>query len=224
MAADAARERVLDEQIDWLMQRAGAYRLFARLFFCPLSDADLDALTEALGGTGARADEAAGTFDEMARALRLRHSGTREELAADFTGAFYGAITCEGRYAMPYESLFCGESGLLMGEARGEVSRALKAACMCVHEGLDLPEDHLSFIFELLALLCTRRAEALRAGDSEEAARLAATQARLFESHVSSWYDDFCALAGRVVQTRFYRAVLRACEELVAEERRLLVA
>lgn len=209
----------LNDRIDQLSQRAGTYRLFARLLFCPLSQEDLDALAQALPVTG----EQPGPLNDVARALRLRHSGTREELAADFTGAFYGAVSCEGRYAMPYESLFRGENGLLMGEARGEVYHALKAACVRVHEGLDLPEDHLSFICELMALLCDREAEALRAGDEVAAAKVASEQARLFAEHVENWYGDFCALAQRIVQTRFYRAVLRVGEELVAQERQILL-
>lgn len=212
--------RTLNDRLDQLSQRAGAYRLFARLLFSPLSQEDLDALARVLPATEGQP----GALNDVARALRLRHSGTREELAADFTGAFYGAVSCEGRYAMPYESLFRGERGLLMGEARGEVYHALKAACVRVHEGLDLPEDHLSFICELMALLCDREAEALCAGDEAAAAQAASEQARLFEEHVENWYGDFCALAQRIVQTRFYRAVLRVGEELVAQEHQVLLA
>ena len=153
-----------DEIIGMLEERGGTYRLLARLFFKPLTQEEIDALVvsgfaeAAWAGTDA-CDEGC---NDIARYLRRRNTGTREELACDFTSAFYGTITVEGRTAMPYESLFRFGGTQLMGVPQGEVYREFKANRVRVPAGLDVPEDHLSFMFDYLALLCDRAIECLR--------------------------------------------------------------
>lgn len=111
-----------DEIIGMLEERGGTYRLLARLFFKPLTQEEIDALVvsgfaeAAWAGTDA-CDEGC---NDIARYLRRRNTGTREELACDFTSAFYGTITVEGRTAMPYESLFRFGGTQLMGVPQGE--------------------------------------------------------------------------------------------------------
>ena len=155
----------------------------------------------------------------MHGALRLRHTGTKEELAADFTGAFYGIRTREGRTAQPFESLFRTQRpGQLMGEARSEVYRELRAHQLRVPEGVDLPEDHLSFICAYLAHLCDKTAQALREGDRTGARELLKRQRAFFDAHVASWTSAFLAQAETMVETRFYRGVLKLTGAFLDEE------
>ena len=206
---------------DELAERSATYGLLARVFFKPLDREAIDALAKVFvyePGMGAGGEGCDDGRNDIARYLRRTHSGLREELAADFTGAFYGAVTFEGRSAMPYESLFRYDGGRLMGEPRGEVYRAFKASCVRVHEGLDLPEDHLSFICSFMALLCDRTTERLRAGDEHGVCELMAQQAAFFGEHVSGWDADFQELAEHVVQTRFYRGFLKLGRAFVEDE------
>lgn len=94
-------------------------------FFAPLSEEQIDALaSQDLRGLAEEdGSPYADGYNDLYRALRLRHTGTRQALAADFTGVFYGATTEGGQTAQPFESLYRCDGGALMGESRGEVYR-----------------------------------------------------------------------------------------------------
>ena len=209
-----------DEIIGMLEERGGTYRLLARLFFKPLTQEEIDALVVSGFAEAAQADSGAcdDGCSDIARYLRRRNTGTREELACDFTSAFYGTITVEGRTAMPYESLFRFGGTQLMGVPQGEVYKEFKANRVRVPAGLDVPEDHLSFMFDYLALLCDRAIECVRCGDVSGAVEVLDKQRNFLAEHVASWYADFQTLATRIVQTRFYRGVLKMTSAFIGGE------
>lgn len=193
-----------------LKDRAAFYRTLSSLYFNSLTQEQIDSLAEtdltAFGAGEPLLDEG---FDDMRRYLRKRNTGTRQDLAVDFTSCFKAAQAYKGRYAVPYESVFRSESGLLMQEPRNEVYRTYKQAAIKLKEGVDLPEDHLSFEFEFLAILCDRAAEALEAGDRERAVAILESQTTFIEDHILSWFDDLAELATKILTTRFYRGVLK---------------
>lgn len=108
-------------------------------------------------------------FNDISRYLRKRNTGTRQELAIDFTSCFEGTKAYQGRSAVPYESVFRSETGLLMQGPRNEVFNIYKKAAVKLREDLHLPDDHLAFELEFMAILSDRTAEALRQDDTEAA-------------------------------------------------------
>ena len=184
-----------EEAVSLLGSRADFYRQIAQWYFAPLSEEQIEALAAQDLRALAEDDQSsyAEGYNDLYRALRLRHTGTRQALAADFTGAFYGVTTAEGKTAQPFESLYRYDGGSLMGQPRGEVYRALKQVRLKVREGLDLPEDHLSFIAALEAELCDRAATYLRDGDVRDR-------------------------ASAMVTTRFYRGVLKVTDAFFNDE------
>ena len=200
--------------------RAGMYRMLAQLYFKPLSQDQIDALAGAdLASLAADAESPfAGGYNDLYRYLRRKNTGTRQELAADFTSVFYGTQTYEGRAAQPIESLYRASNGMVVGEASGEVYRTFKEARLKVREGLDLPDDHLSFMFEFMAILCDQIAERLESGDASAALELNEKQCGFFEHHIASWFPRFKALAGKLVTTRFYRGCLKITQAFLAGE------
>ena len=151
MSSEAKRNEIAESVRD----RAEMYRLLAQVYFKPLSQEQIDALAQA-GLAALAADDAsplADGYNDVYRYLRRMNTGTRQELASDFTSVFYGIQTYEGRAAQPIESLYRSDGGLVMGKASGEVYRAFRESRVKVHEGLDLPDDHLSFLFEFMAYL-----------------------------------------------------------------------
>lgn len=214
-----------DSAIELLQDRAALYQMLATLYFKPLTSEQIEALaTSNLSSVAADKNSPfAEAYADLSSALRLRHTGTKEELAADYTGAFYGIRTREGRTAQPFESLFRTEgTAELMGEARSEVYRELRKHQLKVPDGIDLPEDHLSFIFTYLGLLCNQAAALLQNGQRAEAETVLDTQRSFFITHVDSWISDFIAQGRLMVETRFYRGVLKLTEAFVAEERNAL--
>ncbi|TJW09705.1 TorD/DmsD family molecular chaperone [Parvibacter caecicola] len=211
--------------IELLRNRAALYRMLATLYFKPLSSEQIEALASSDFSSLATEENSpfAEAYADLGGALRLRHTGTKEQLAADYTGAFYGIRTHKGRTAQPFESLFrTGGKAELMGEARSEVYRELKRQKLKVPDGIDLPEDHLSFIFEYLGLLCDQAATLLQSGNHAEGEAILETQRDFFVAHVDSWINSFIAQGRLMVETRFYRGVLKLTEAFVAEEKELL--
>lgn len=156
------------EILEMLDARAQFYRTLSSLYFKSIDQDELDAMaaqdfTELREGR--ETSLMARGYDDMYRYLRKRNSGSRQELAVDFTSAFLGTVSIGGRQAMPYESLFRDRSGLLMQGPRNEVYQTFKAASVELKDGLDIPEDHLSF--EFMALLCDRALAAEHAGGGQ---------------------------------------------------------
>lgn len=206
--------------IEALSSRSELYRMLAQLFFRPLTQEQIDALAGIdLAKLAADKESPFSTgYNDLYRYLRRSNTGTREELASDFTTAFYGVVTYEGRTAEPYESLYQCGNGLLMGEPRGEVYRTFKRSCIKVREGLDLPDDHLSFILEYMAFLCDELEKCIKRQDYKEALDLVGQQQEFFQEHIASWYARFYALSSKLLKTRFYKGCMELTRAFVAIE------
>ncbi|MDR0513800.1 MAG: molecular chaperone TorD family protein [Coriobacteriaceae bacterium] len=199
-----------------LAGRALSYRMFSRLFLKPLSEADIEELdamdlvarSQELGGESLLA---AG-FNDMGRGLRKRNTATRQKLATDFTMCFDGVETFDEKVAVPYASIFLGEKALFNQEPRNEVYRLFKSEGISLKGGVNLPEDHLSFELEFLAVLSDRATAALEAGDTEEAHRILDLSADFINGHILTWIGLLADRAAQILRTRFYRGLLAATQ------------
>lgn len=206
--------------VPYLESRTGFYEMLHKMYRWPLTADELAALdaetfrelAEGLPGTLMGCG-----FNDMYRALRHRNSATRQTLAADFTKVFLGVATYEGFSAQPYASLFTGTSQQLMGTERTAVSKIYRENAVRLSEGIDLPEDHLAFECEFLAIVNQRAVTALSEGDDDRAIELLHLQERFVADHVMNWLPRFYALASRLTDTRFYRGVLRVTRDFLAE-------
>lgn len=194
---------------DVLEGRAVFYETLASLYFKPLTQEQIDAMAQADFSAYADINEHfAEGLNDMTRSLNKRNTGTRQELAVDFTSAFAGTSVYEGRTAVPYKSVFTSEEGLLYQEGYREVFEAFKQEAVKRREGLDWPDDHLSFMCQFMALMSRRTARALAAGDEAAAVHDLEVSAAFLDNHIVSWFDDFTDLAQKLLSTRFYRGVL----------------
>lgn len=195
--------------LDVLRSREASYEMLAGFYFYPLSQEQLETLAQTDFSRYAQLNElSAQGVDTIEQVLAKRHSGTRELLAIDFASTFGGTHTYAGKSAVPYESVFRSESGLLMRESYQEVRRAYRAEAVRRREGFDWPDDHLAFLFQFLALLSRRAASALADGDGAEALRELEVSSGFLEEHVLTWFDEFSELARTMLKTRFYCGVL----------------
>ncbi|OUO90627.1 hypothetical protein B5F40_06445 [Gordonibacter sp. An230] len=196
-----------------LEARASFYETLASLYFKPLTQEQIDAMAVADFSAYADVNDAfAEGLNDMARYLRRRNSGTRQELAVDFTGAFAGTSTYEGKTAVPYKSVFTSDKGLMYQEGYQEVFAAFKHEAVRRRAGLDWPDDHLSFMCQFMAILSRRAVRALEQGDARAAAHNLEASREFLERHMASWFNDFASLANRLLSTRFYRGVLKVTE------------
>ena len=193
-----------------LAGRAAFYDFLAALYFKPLTEDQI----ENIAGMDFSVYEGSGELFEdglhdMSRFLRKRHTGTRQQLAVDFTMAFAGTAAWKGRYAVPYESVFKSEEGLMFQGPYHEVYQLFKEHRVQRAAGYDYPDDHLSFMCEFMAILSNRAADALREGDWEGAREQLRISSGFLQDHMLSWYDDLAALASNIIETRFYRGVMK---------------
>lgn len=217
----AARE----ELASVIESRSQFYRSLSKLYYWPFSQEELDQLdTAALRELSQSASDplVADGYNDMYRYLRRRNTGTRETLNADFTRCFMGMTTFKGLACVPYASVFLQTGGELMGRPRNEVRRVYRANRIELEDGIDLPEDHLSFEFEFMAIIGQRCAEALRSGDTDAALEQVGLQAQFMDEHILTWTDRFFNLAVELVQTRFYRGVLKVTKGFLSTEPELL--
>ncbi|MDR1082790.1 MAG: molecular chaperone TorD family protein [Coriobacteriales bacterium] len=197
-----------------LAGRADSYRMFSRMFLKPLSEADIEefaaidygSIAEALSDTPLLAEG----FKDMGSVLRKRHSGTRQQLSTDFTMCFDGITAIDEQVAVPYASVFLGESALLYQEPRQKVYELFQAESISLKTDVKLPEDHLSFELEFLAVLSDRIATALEHNNQDEALRNLELSREFINEHILSWLDLLRERAEKILKTRFYRGALKA--------------
>ncbi len=200
--------------IEVLRGRADSYRLFSRLFLKPLTDEDIEILASMdlisraaeLGSTGLLAQG----FNDMGRGLRKRHTGTRQQLATDFTMCFDGIESIGEEVAVPYASVFLGEKALLNQEPRHKVYKIFIAEGIMLKSTVRLPEDHLSFELEFLAILSDRAVAALETEERSRAQRALELSREFISEHILTWIDLFSDRASKLLKTRFYNGVLQA--------------
>lgn len=203
-----------------LEARAAFYETLASLYFMPLKQEDVDRMAAADFSAYADLNEDfADGLNDITRYLRKRNTGTRDELAVDFTGAFAGVKVYEGKTAVPYKSVFTNSDGLLYQEGYRDVFQAFKAECVKKREGLDWPDDHISFMCEFMALLSRRTARALAAGDAAEALRELRVSRAFLDDNILSWFDRFGERALLLLKTRFYKGVLKVSKGFFALDR-----
>lgn len=203
---------------DTLKNRIESYRLFSRLFLNPLTedeisslaDMKLETLAESMSDTGLLAEG----FNDMGRGLHRRHSGTTRIFGTDFAMCFDGISSYDGLVAVPYASLFkgsiTGKGAIFFQEPRTKDVKAYRSEHIQADPDLHLPEDHVSFELSFMADLSEKAVEAYVSGDADEVLRLIDVSQTFLEENILSWYGDFCELALKILDTRFYRGVVKA--------------
>lgn len=190
--------------------RAAFYDLLSSLYFRPLKADQIENIAAMDMSSYAEVSElfAEGLHD-MSRHLAKRNTGTRQELAVDFTSAFAGTSSWKGKYAVPYESVFTSEEGLLFQDAYHEVYRLYRDNHVERGQGYDYPDDHISFMFEFLAIMSQRAADMVRGGNRAGSVDALMLSKEFLEKHILTWFDAFQDLALLILKTRFYRGVLK---------------
>ena len=152
------------EIIAALQGRAAFYDLLASVYFQPLTAEQVEnfANTDFSAYEDVNEEFASG-INDIRRYLRKRNTGTRQELAVDYTASFGSVSSWKGRYAAPYESVHTSGEGLMYEESYHEVYHLYKQQHVERSEGYDYPHDHLSFMCTFEGILSQRAIDALRA-------------------------------------------------------------
>lgn len=202
--------RLADEVATLNQNRASIYRLLSSLYWQEITDEQIDRLKSFGTVSLDFEDESmAEGWADIEAFLARRNSGTRQELAVDYAHTFLAAGNNEDRMAIPFESVFVSETGLLMQEPRDEVCKAFYGEHVSPAEDLHAPEDHIAFELEFIAVMSQRCSEALEADDFQEAARIIEVQSSFHEEHLANWIDVFCDAVESNCRTRFYQGIAK---------------
>ena len=214
--SDYAYETEVPLLIEVMDSRSAFYRLLARLLLKPLDTEEIDQLTKsdfvsqskALKDADDNANLVEG-LNDMGRGLRRQHTGTRTILATDYTMCFDGITQIEGKTASPYASVFLSKEGILYQEPRNSVYLEFLQSGVHLKSGIDLPEDHIAFELEYMAIIAERCKEALSDNRQDEAIQLIEQSCLFLEKHILSWIPQFADVALAILKTRFYQGVIK---------------
>lgn len=199
--------------------RSSMYRVLASFYWKELSQEQVEQLSaidfSQLEDTN---DLIAEGGRDLNKFLRRTYSGTRQTLAVDYARVFLAAGENEKRMAIPFESVFSSESGLLMQEPRDEVCKMMYAEHFEPDPTLHTPEDHLSFELEFMAMLCDQQTDAAQTNDVKEALRLHRVQSDFHKNHLLNWIDEFCDAIAQHCETTFYLAVSKITRGWIHQE------
>ena len=212
------------EVVDVIAARAGMYETLASLYFDRLTEEQIASMA-AQDYTALRENEnelIASGFNDIYRYLRKRNTGTRQELACDFSSCFLGTHSYKGLVAQPYESLFLDASGTLNAKPRSLVYNFYKKECVSLKKEHNYPDDHLAFECEFMSILCQRTIKALENDDVVEALRLLDVQEQFLNEHINRWFRRLHDLSLKFIKTRFYRGVLNITQGFFDEECELI--
>lgn len=221
----AVREARATGEHAFLMQRANYYRYLARLFYEELDDALIEqiATTQEVVALDDEMSEderalALGT-NKMVKYLQRRNPDTMTRTKVDYAALFLGCGAPQETPVSPFESVYTSEERLLMQGARDDVYRCLRADGLVIDDHYNMPEDHIAFEFQYLALLAERAYRHAEAGDDEAAQRERDKMDAFFNEHIAPWVPRFCDEALALAKTPFYQGLLQVTKAWVALER-----
>ncbi|KGY12860.1 molecular chaperone TorD [Vibrio tubiashii] len=123
------------------------------------------------------------------------------ELAADFCELF---LKSDRDSALPYASMYIGESGLLNDKPAKEMEELMKQHGVAVDAKLNEPTDHIAIELDLLGNLIVRSNELEQERHLEEAF---AEQEKFIRQYILSWTPQFAQKCQKLDNFGFYSAI-----------------
>lgn len=207
-----------DEVAQMSADRGGLYRFMAAVFYTELNSRQIEALREAPLPSEPGNDRMERGASAIARYFRLASPDVETRLRVDYARVFLGAGVYEGATAVPFESVYTSEEGLMMQESRDQVVRMYREDGFDVEPSLQIPEDHLAFELEYVALLCDKTARTCGAGNEVEAGRLLERQHGFIENHLLNWMGLLAERVESYAQEPFYPAFMQYCMAFIESD------
>ena len=206
-----------EELAAYYRELADLYRFYGGALVKELSTDQIDILAQGEFSQESTDEEEAEGLRWMRSYLAHRGSDPRTDLAVDYARVFLAAGIFEGDTAVPYESVYLSEEGILMQEPRDEVVLAYRAYGYQVDPDLQTPEDHAGFELEFMAMLSDRIADAIEAG--VDCSEDVSAQSAFIDAHILSWFPMLRDRVDKFAEYRFYPALMRMIIGAVRENR-----
>ena len=224
MLTEAEKNEVIgtDELAQMMDSRAATYNLLARLYRVEVDEPLLEKLRTSRFPLRTGNKEINLGYKLMREYLGRSWENAKTELAVDYVRSFIGHGNTAYSCAYPYESVYTSGRRLLMQDARDEVVLIYRSAGKDKAPDWTDPEDHIALELEFQGFLCTKAAEALRAGNEDEAAAYVMQQRNFLEDHLLSWTPMMLADLDRFSRTDFYKGLGHLTTGVLQEERSVL--
>ena len=223
--APAANETLtLEEFAQVNERRASAYAFLSRLFYKEVDQELLDEMRAMRFQAKTGNDHSDEGNRLIAGYLSNVWEDTLRELAIDYVHCFIGSGMDAFSAAYPYESVYTSPKRLMMQEARDEVLAIYRSEGMDKAKDWKESEDHIGAETAFMATLATRTAEALRAGNEDEAARLLRVQRNFMNDHLYAWSGMMTADMRVFARTDFYKGLASYADGLLESDHELLAS
>lgn len=188
-------------------KRAEIYWWLSSLFAKELTEENLaqyqsPEIRSFLGGLGENeslADAVNRVVDGLNRLMDRQDA--QLELSADFCDLF---LKTDKYGALPYASLYLGDSGLLNDEPAKVMAELMQKHGVVVDESLNEPADHLAIELDFLGNLIIRSNQS---GNEEELEAAFIEQHEFIQTHLLSWVPQFVAKCQKFDEFGFYAAI-----------------
>ncbi|WP_070967583.1 molecular chaperone TorD [Vibrio sonorensis] len=204
-------------------KRAEIYWWLSSVFARELTEADLEQYQSAeirsfLSGLGENPSLKPAT-DKLVDALnRLNdRQDAQLELAADFCDLF---LKSDKESALPYASMYVGESGLLNDKPAKEMESILEQHGIAVDKQLNEPADHIAIQLDFLGNLIIRSNELEQERHMEDAF---AEQHEFIEQHLLNWLEPFTQKCTKLDEFGFYAAMVELTAAFLALDDHYLI-
>ncbi len=188
-------------------KRAEIYWWLSSLYANELTEENLqqyqsEQIRSFLSGLGENA-ELKPAIDRVIDALNrlMDREDAQLELAADFCELF---LKSDRDSALPYASMYIGESGLLNDKPAKEMEELMKQHGVAVDAKLNEPADHIAIELDLLGNLIVRSNELEQERHLEEAF---AEQEKFIRQYILSWTPQFAQKCQKLDNFGFYSAI-----------------
>lgn len=182
-----------------------------------LSSLFLNELTEEALSTLSEADLASNTgnprIDEgyslIRRYLSFPESDRRTALACEYARIFLaaGVYSQDKATAVPYESVFTSEDGIVMQESRDQVVALYRQHGFAVDPKLHEPEDHIGYELEFLGMLAHQGTLGGVDQTDEALKENLLAQKTFIDEHILNWLPKLANVANDYATNTFYPGI-----------------
>ncbi len=220
------------ELIEFFGESAATYKFLSQMLFKELNEQAIAELAQADFPLNTGNEHLDAGYGMVRRYFAFSATDRRTQLACEYARIFLaaGVFSRERKTAVPYESVFTSEEGIVMQESRDDVVARYREDGFLVDPSLHEPEDHLAFEFEYLASMNERAAQLAQAKDKTGLARNIDRQLAFMEEHLLNWIPQLREVAQSYAKLTFYigmllvaQGALEQGQDLLAEVREQLL-
>ena len=194
--------------------RANFYRFLSRLYLLEVDETLWNAMQNMTFPVDAAEGDMKAGFEQMSGYLDANAKGdlaaVLDDLAVDYARIFLSAGVAQGKAAFPYESVYTSRKHLVMQDSRMDmVALYAKKGLTPAKDQYHVPEDHLGYLCEYMAVLCDEEAE-----DEQKA---------FLKGHLLNWVNAFTVDMAKYASTDFYRGLAKLTRGFLKLEQDLLL-